>query len=120
MAESEQTQVIPMEEVEPFLNKETPAMDDEGMIPFVFANDTKNPAPFGILDMFYKGVLTNTIGIMIAMDTEQNKEVAILVGLSPQEGSSELTAYPLAMVLGEEHTKRFLPPDGKGGFIDLR
>lgn len=106
--------------VERFTTKNTPNMNEQGMIPYVFANDKRNPAPFGLLDMFYAGVSTNTVGIMVAKDKVTGNEVPILVGLSKTEGDEQPSVFPLAVIIGELDTGRYLPPDGKGGYVDLR
>lgn len=100
------------------LDKAAPHIKGRGMTPWVFANDKTNPAPFGLLDMFYAGVITNTLGIMVAKDSETGDEVAILVGLSKNE-EGEPSVYPVARIIGAEAAGRYLPPDGNGGYIEV-
>lgn len=98
-------------------DKAAPNIKERGMTPWVFANDKTNPAPFGLLDMFYAGVITNTLGVMVAKDSETGDEVAILVGLS-KNGEGEPAVYPVAKILGAESASRYLPPDGNGGYLE--
>lgn len=93
-------------------------MKERDMIPWVFSNDKKNPAPMGLLNMFYSGVFSNTLGIMVAKDSETGDIVSVLVGLS-KDGNGEPAIYPIARILGDSESKRYLPPDGNGGYIDL-
>lgn len=103
---------------ESMFDKAAKEMKSRDMIPWVFANDKNNPAPFGILNMFYAGVFTNTIGIMVAKDSETGDIVSVLVGLTKGE-DGEPQVYPIARILGEPDTKRYLPPDGKGGYVEF-
>lgn len=102
-----------------FLTGATPEMNEKEMIPYVFANDKRNPAPFGLLNMIYAGCFTNTLGVMVAKDKETDKEVTLLIGLAAQEGTNEPSIYPVAVIIGENDVPRYLPPDGKGGYIEL-
>lgn len=102
-----------------FTAPQAPNIAEREMTPWVFANDKTNPAPFGILNMFYSGVFSNTLGIMVAKNTETGLEDAVLVGLDRDE-NGELGVYPIAVVLSKEDSIKFLPPDGNGGYVDYR
>lgn len=115
----EELQANVIDAVERFTTKNTPNMDEAEMVAYVFTNDKRNPAPFGLLDMFYAGVLTNTIGIMVAKDKQTDKEVPMLVGISKTNGDEQPSIFPLAIIIGELDTGRYLPPDGNGGYVDL-
>ena len=104
--------------VELFTSGRAPKIEAQGMIPWVFANDKDNPAPFGLLDMFYDGAFTNTLGIMIAKNVSTGEEEAVLVGLVKEDG--EIAAYPIAKILDRDASTGYLPPDGTGGYIDHR
>ncbi len=105
--------------VERFMSKNTPAMNAAEMVPYVFANDKNNPAPFGLLDMFYDGVLSNTVGIAIVWDKKNECEQPILVGLSKEDGQSNVSIFPLAVIVGAEDQDRYAAPDGKGGYVGI-
>lgn len=105
--------------VQEMLSGASAAILEQGMTPFVFANDQKNPNPFGLLNMFYNGVFTNTMGIMVAQDKDDNdSEKAVIVGISKSE-TGDMVIYPVALVLGEDAVRRFRPPNGKGGYVDV-
>lgn len=121
MAESQKKKKIEMDEAQAFdtmLDKEAPQIKERDMIPWVFANDKNNPAPFGLLNMFYSGAFTNTLGIMVAKDSETGDIVSVIVGLSKGE-NGEPEVYPVARILGEADVRRYLPPDGNGGYVDF-
>lgn len=107
-----------IEASERFLTKKAPGIEEKEMIPYVFANDKNNPVPFGLLDLFYQGVFTNTVGIMIAKDSETGNEELVLVGLA-KDANGEPVVYPMAVCIGQAQTGRYLPPDGKGGYVEL-
>ena len=107
-----------VDSIELFTSGKAPKIEAQGMIPWVFSNDKDNPTVFGLLDMFYDGAFTNTLGIMIAKNITTDEEEAVLVGLVKQDG--EIAAYPIAKVLNKEASTEYLPPDGEGGWIDHR
>ena len=115
--QANQTEEV-VDSIELFTSGKAPKIEAQGMIPWVFANDKDNPTVFGLLDMFYDGAFTNTLGIMIAKNITTNEEEAVLVGLVKQDG--EIAAYPIAKVLNKEASTEYLPPDGEGGWIDHR
>lgn len=77
---------------------------------------TNAPSKFkyDLLEMFYKGAYGGTIGLMEAFNTETNKEELILVGIA-YENEKQVT-YPLASILKPEDVKKYLAPNGTGGF----
>ena len=104
------------EQLSRFLSKHCPSIEEAGAKPYVFANDTSNPAPFAILDMIYKGVYTNTLGIMIAKHKESGVELPVLVGIAGVQGE-DMTLFPVAVAINQENAEQFLAPDGAGGYV---
>lgn len=79
----------------------------------VFSNNP-NPVQYNLIEMFYRGVLANTLGLMEARNTETGELELILVGLD-KEGE-EVKTYPLAVMLKKDAGKLYEAPDGKGGY----
>lgn len=104
------------EQLQRFLSKHCPSIEQAGMVPRVFANDHSNPAPFSILDMIYQGVFTNTLGIMIAKHKDSGQEMPVLVGIAGVNGE-DATLFPLAVAINQEAAAAFLAPDGVGGYV---
>ncbi len=86
------------------------ALDMEMM---VFSNNP-NKIQYGLIEMFYRGVLANTLGLMEARNSETGELELILVGLD-KEGD-EVKTYPLAVMLNKDGGKIYEAPDGKGGY----
>lgn len=105
------------EDVIALLNTEAAFIEGKGMMPWVFTNDKTNPAPFQILDLFYKGVFSNTVGVMHAKRKDTGNLELLLVGLTKDEGG-DLGIYPLARLLSMEDSADYLPPDGNGGYVE--
>lgn len=102
-----------VEELKKFLSGAAPNIAEKGMDAPVFTNDKTSPAPFGMLDMVYGGVFSNTLGIMIARHRKSGRQVPLLVGV---DGT---TVYPVAIMIGAEQAAEFEAPDGEGGWIDV-
>ena len=93
----------------------TDASNEQAMPEFAVYTNAEDKRPLQTLIWgFHEGVKQNRIGIMSAFDTEQNKEVPILVGLERMGDSVE--CFPLALVLDDEAAAKFLSPDGEGGW----
>jgi hypothetical protein len=82
----------------------------------VFSNNEDKRPLNTLMWGFYTGVTQNRVGIMEAFDKEVGAPVLILVGLEVGK-DGELEAFPLATVLTDQEADRFLPPDGKGGWV---
>lgn len=67
-----------------------------------------------MLQMLYTGALENTLGLMEAMNEETGSTELLLVGMTFADKT--YNAYPLAKLLSPEETKKYLAPDGKGGY----
>ena len=91
-------------------NRNTVSRDKEMML---FSNNP-NPIQYNLLEMFYRGVLANTLGLMEARNTETGELDLILVGLD-KEGD-EVKTYPLAVMLKKDGGKIYQAPDGKGNY----
>lgn len=91
-------------------NRNKVSLDMEMML---FSNNP-NPIQYNLLEMFYRGVLANTLGLMEARNTETGELDLILVGLD-KEGD-EVKTYPLAVMLKKDGGKIYQAPDGKGNY----
>lgn len=90
-----------------------PTILENEMIPWVFTDEQDNPAPFQVLDLFYRGVFTNTIGVMTAKRKTDNAPVMLLVGLNRgEDGDAEV--YPIAEILNQDTSQAFIPPSSVG------
>ena len=93
------------------------AEDEDGLIEYMFTNDLTSVQRLRpLLHMFYKGVFTNTIGIMNALNTETDEEELILVGVEHTEDGRTLT-YPIASILDNTLASKYVGPDGRGGWL---
>lgn len=82
---------------------------------YVFSNPGDDAGTTELLQMFYRGAYTNSVGIMRALNTSTNKTETLLVGLEIQGGETQL--LPLAKVLDPSEVSKYLSPDGKGGYF---
>ncbi len=97
-------------------------MSDKGPIEaefqqYIFANvlsDARLPA---LLEMFYRGVLVNSIGIMCALDKRTDTDALLLVGVE-DDGQGGVSTYPLARILDPVEVANYLSPDGQGGYFN--
>lgn len=99
-------------------NIQTPEQADEpGLIAYMFTNNKEQgPVLQQILDLFYRGVHDNTIGLMSAYNKKTGEEELVLVGVL-HDGMITNT-FPLARVfVGTEGAETYLGPDGKGGWL---
>ena len=79
----------------------------------VFSNNP-NPLQYNLIEMFYRGVLANTLGLMEARNKETGELELILVGLD--KDGEEVKTYPLAVMLKKDGGAIYEAPDGKGGY----
>lgn len=77
---------------------------------------TNEPTKFkyDLLEMFYKGTYEGTIGLMDAFNKETKEVELVLVGIAVEDGKQ--VTYPLARLLKPEEVKKYLAPDGIGGY----
>lgn len=98
---------------------QTPCENEEaGLIAYMFTNHAEQaPMLQQLLDMFYRGTYSNTIGVMSAKNSLTNKEELLIVGIDHEEDGNTST-YPLAKVLTPDEVAKYVGPDGKGGWLD--
>lgn len=97
---------------------QTPEAEDEGgMIAYMFTNHREQGFMLQqLLDMFYRGAFSNTIGIGSFLNNETDEEELLIVGVD--HGDDGITrTYPLAKVLGPTETSKYIGPDGQGGWL---
>ncbi len=82
----------------------------------IFSNDKSNPFPSKQLEMFYRAVIANKVGIMHAKNVETDAIETLLIGFEQDAG--ELITYPLAKILSGDELNLYLPPDGEGGYLN--
>lgn len=88
-----------------------------GLIAYMFTNHPEQgPLLQSLLDMLYRGVYDNSIGIMTAYNKKLEKEELVLVGVMHEDGVTR--TLPLARILiGSEGAETYLGPDGEGGWL---
>lgn len=95
-------------------------IDEKGTLElqqYIFSNvlsDTRLPS---LLEMFYRGVFVNTIGIMCALDKRTDTDALLLVGVE-DDGKGGVSTYPLARILDPAEVANYLSPDGLGGYFN--
>lgn len=71
-----------------------------------------------LLQMFYQGAYSNSIGYMDALDVEADVIRPVLVGFEPDPISGLYNMYPLAyLITSREELEKLRSPDGKGGYM---
>lgn len=100
-----------------FLEGTAPFIMEQGMNPHVYSNDTYNPVPYGLLDMFYRMVFTNRVGMMVGKDAVTG-ELATLLCFVGDKGEDDVELFPVAVLLQAEETQRYLAPLGNGEYYD--
>lgn len=84
---------------------------------YIFSNNMTDPRLAMLLEMFYRGVLQNTVGIMLAKDVgNDGKDALLLVGVEANDDGTTST-YPLARILDPLEVGNYRSPDGKGGWF---
>lgn len=117
MAETEQIENNAEMDALKFLEGTAPFIMNRGQNPHVFSNEPYNPVPYGLLDLFYRMVDENRVGIIESRDSETEEGVLVLCFVGDTgDGTTEL--YPVARLLKEEETVRYLAPTGDGGYYD--
>lgn len=90
-----------------------PTILENEMIPWVFTDEQDNPAPFQVLDLFYRGVFTNTVGVMTAKRKSDETPVMLIVGINKDE-DGQVAVYPIAEILSQETSQNYIPPNALG------
>lgn len=84
---------------------------------YVQTNNFKDPAPYEMLKMFYKGAFENTIGLMEALNEETQELEYLIVGLSADPTTGNTAAIPIAKVFSDTlEANKYSAPDGRGGY----
>jgi hypothetical protein len=97
---------------------QTQTNDEEpGYIAYLFTNNKDSAFLLHqLLEMFHRGVLENTIGLMEAKNTETGAIERLIVGVA-HDGEDTFT-YPLARLLEPEEAGKYVGPDGQGGYLE--
>lgn len=99
-----------------FLTGTAPFIMEQGMTPHVYANDTTNPVPYGLLDMFYRLVHENRVGMFIGKNAETGNEEIVLCFVGDKDDeNAEL--FPVAVVLKAEDAGNYRAPVGDGSYF---
>jgi hypothetical protein len=95
-----------------------PEAEEGGLIAYMFTNHKEQGFMLQqLLDMFYRGAFSNTIGIGSFLNNETDEEELLLVGVD--HGDDGITrTYPLAKVFGPTEASKYTGPDGQGGWLD--
>jgi hypothetical protein len=86
------------------------------MTEWTFTNDKTNPAISHLFRMFHESVFANKLGVMHALNTEDNKVQTLLVGVEITEDKQVIT-WPIAKILTEEEQGKYKAPDGNGNYL---
>lgn len=89
--------------------------DEQEVLLTVFTNNPRDEAAYQLLQLFYKGALSNEIGLMRALNEEGNEDL-LLVGYE-KNTTGGLDTYPLAVVITPDRAGKYFSPDGKGGWF---
>lgn len=117
MAESENNNEDIVNEALKFLDASAPFIMSKGMNPHVFSNDPYNPVPYGLLDMFYRLVHENRVGIMVAKDDETG-DLKTLLCFVGDRNDEDVELFPVAVLIQAEETQRYRAPIGNGEFYE--
>ena len=84
---------------------------------YVQTNNFKDPAPYEMLKMFYKGAYDNTIGLMEARNEDTGELEYLIVGLTANPLTGNTAAIPIAKVFADTlEANKYSAPDGRGGY----
>lgn len=98
-------------------SKRTRNKKDQEILLTVFSNNLKDESAYQLLQLFYRGAVENSIGIMRALNNTTGQEELMLVGMEPN-GKGGVDTYPLASIVTPEKVPMYFSPDGKGGWFD--
>lgn len=100
-----------------FLEGTAPFIMENDMTPHVYSNDPYNPVPYGLLDIVYRQVFENRVGIMHAKDSTTEEIVPILCFVGDKDGD-DVALYPIARLLTENEVGNYLAPIGDGEYFE--
>ena len=84
-----------------FLEGASPFIMENDMTPHVYSNEPYNPVPYGLLDILYKQVFENRVGIMHAKDATTGDIVPVICFVGDRD-EVEVALYPVARLLSEK------------------
>lgn len=98
-----------------FLDASCPFIMEKGFSPHVYANDTRNPVPYGLLDIMYRQAFDNRLGIAVCKDAETG-DLATVLAFIGDRGEEDVEIFPVAVLLKGEEVSRYLAPLGNGEY----
>jgi|SRR5690625_286192 len=104
---------FPVDEALKFLEGTAPFIMENDMTPHVYSNDPHNPVPYGLLDILYRQVFENRVGIMQAKEVSTGKEVPVICFVGDRE-DEDVALYPIARMLTEDEVGNYRAPLGEG------
>lgn len=121
MAETNNTEVEENNEVVnealKFLEGTAPFIMENDMVPHVYSNDPYNPVPYGLLDILYRQVFENRVGIMHAKDATTGDVVPVICFVGDRD-NEDVALYPIARMLTEDEVGNYLAPVGDGEYFE--
>lgn len=121
MAETNNTEVEENGEVVnealKFLEGTSPFIMENDMVPHVYSNDPYNPVPYGLLDILYRQVFENRVGIMHAKDAATGDVVPVICFVGDRD-NEDVALYPIARMLTEDEVGNYLAPVGDGEYFE--
>lgn len=97
------------------------AKESTEQIPLMILTNERTTFKGNMLTMIYKAASYGQLAYMDGMDPDSGEIVPLLVGLEPNEDSTQMQIHPLAKIIGKNvDTIHYLIPDGKGNYFDGR
>nr|DAL53157.1 MAG TPA_asm: hypothetical protein [Caudoviricetes sp.] len=100
-----------------FLEGTAPFIMENDMVPHVYSNDPYNPVPYGLLDILYRQVFENRVGIMHAKDATTGDVVPVICFVGDRD-NEDVALYPIARMLTEDEVGNYLAPVGDGEYFE--
>lgn len=100
-----------------FLEGTAPFIMENDMVPHVYSNDPYNPVPYGLLDILYRQVFENRVGIMHAKDAATGDVVPVICFVGDRD-NEDVALYPIARMLTEDEVGNYLAPVGNGEYFE--
>lgn len=100
-----------------FLDGNAPFMMSQGMAVHVYSNEPYNPAPYGLLDLFYRQVFGNKVALIMAKHATSGDIFPVLAFVEPGDEEGEVRLYPIARLLTEAEVPEYLSPRGDGEYF---
>ena len=100
-----------------FLEGTAPFIMENDMVPHVYSNDPYNPVPYGLLDILYRQVFENRVGIMHAKDATTGDIVPVICFVGDRD-NEDVALFPIARMLTEDEVGNYLAPVGDGEYFE--